>query len=298
MSYAPIITFAFNRLEALRNTISSLSTNDEAKDSELFVFVDGPRAHKVGEDEKINDVQEYVKTIKGFKSLNYRFSDTNKGLGPSIIAGVTEIIEKYGKAIIIEDDLIVTSNFLSFINQGLEKYKDCDDVFSICGYTNKIRLPKEYTANSYFCVRSSSWGWATWADRWNTIDWELKDWESYRKLSHDFNKWGGSDCWSMLNKWHKGVNQSWAIRFCFTQFLQNKITLFPTMSLVKNNGFDGNGTNCKSWSRFKHELDKSGKKDFSWPTTLKVNPQILKESLKYHSISIRIFSKLMYLIHR
>lgn len=298
MSYAPIIVFAFNRLDVLKNTISSLASNPEAKDSELFVFVDGPRPNKKEEKEKVQAVQDYVLTINGFKEVYHRFSSSNKGLGPSIISGVTEIINQYGKAIVLEDDLILTENFLSFMNQGLQKYEKESNVFSICGYTNQVKAPQDYEADAYFCTRSSSWGWATWSDRWNSVDWRLEEWDCHKQYSHAFNKWGGSDCWHMLNDWHDGKNKSWAIRFCFAQFLQNKISLFPIRSLVQNDGFNGEGTNCKKWSRFTCEIDRTTKKEFIWPSTLQINKTLYKQALRYHSIPLRIWSKIMYMIHR
>ena len=121
---APIILFAFNRLDSLKNTIQSLSQNEESQNSDLYVFVDGARLGKPGEDEKVKAVQEYVKRIKGFKSLNYTFCDRNKGLGNSIIQGVSQVINQFGKAIVLEDDLVFAKNFLSYMNQGLDKYKE------------------------------------------------------------------------------------------------------------------------------------------------------------------------------
>lgn len=297
-NFAPIVLFAFNRLNVLKNTIQSLLQNDEAKDSSLYVFVDGARSDKPGEDEKVKAVQEYVKSIKGFKSLNYTFSDKNKGLGNSIIQGVSKVINQFGKAIVLEDDLVFASNFLSYMNQGLRNYEKEKKVFSICGYSNKIKVPKDYEYNTYFCTRSSSWGWGTWADRWNSVDWELKNWSQYTKMKKAFNEWGGSDCFKMLNDWRNGVNHSWAIRFCFSQFLQDKVSLYPTISKVKNNGFDGEGTNCKKWNRFKYEFDKEGNKIFKFPTSLDINRHLFQSAMSYHSVMIRIWSKIMYQIYQ
>lgn len=295
--YAPIVVFAFNRLDSLQSTINSLLCNEEASLSDLFVFVDGPRTKVDGESKKVDQVKEYVKSIAGFKSLTYSFSEVNKGLGPSIIAGVTEIINKYGCAIVLEDDLMFSPNFLSYMNQGLEKYKEENKVFSICGYSNLVKCPKDYHSDFYFCTRSSSWGWATWADRWNSVDWVLEPFASYQKHASSFNKWGGSDCWKMLNEWHEGGNKSWAIRFCFAQYLQDKVSLFPLKSLVQNDGFDGAGTNCKKWSRFKCEFDTSDKKEFVWPSSVILNSQLYDEAMRYHGVMIRIWSRLMYLIY-
>ncbi|WP_276864607.1 glycosyltransferase [Mediterranea massiliensis] len=295
---APIIVFAFNRPEALKNTIQSLLENEEAKDSDLYVFVDGARPNKPEEGEKVNDVQEYVKNIKGFKSIHHTFSEVNKGLGNSIIQGVTQVINIYGNAIIVEDDLVFATNFLSYMNQGLERYEKEEKVFSICGYSNKVKVPKGYEYDTYFCTRSSSWGWGTWADRWNSVDWELKNWDKYSQMGRAFNKWGGSDCWKMLNDWKHGKNKSWAIRFCFAQFLQDKVSLFPTISKVRNDGFDGEGTNCKKWSRFKFEFDKTKNKTFAFPLSPEIDFDLFHSAMSYHSIAIRIWSKIMYQIYR
>lgn len=295
---APIILFAFNRIDTVQNTISSLLQNEEASYSDLFVFVDGARPHKEEENRKVATVQNYVRHITGFKRVTYTFSDNNNGLGTSIIKGVTEIINQYGKAIVLEDDLIFAPNFLSFMNQGLDLYEKNNKVFSICGYSNKVKVPKGYENDAYFCTRSSSWGWATWADRWNSVDWELKDWDNYTALEKKFNKWGGSDCWKMLRAWKLGKNQSWAIRFCFAQFLQDKLSLFPIISKVKNDGFDGKGTNCKKWSRFKYEFDMTSEKHFKLPQTVSINRQLFRSAMSYHGMIIRIYSKLMYLLNQ
>lgn len=298
MTYAPIIIFAFNRLGVLKKTVASLCSNEESKDSDLYVFVDGARSNKSGEEEKVVAVRNFVKTIKGFRNLYFDFSDKNRGLGASIIRGVSQVIARYGKVIVIEDDLILAPNFLAFMNQGLEDYKDNQKVFSICGYSNRIKVPESYPYNAYFCTRSSSWGWGTWIDRWETVDWELKNWESCISMARKFNSWGGTDCWNMLYDWHKGKNKSWAIRFCFTQFLQNKLSLFPLVSKVDNEGFDGEGTNCKKWSRFKFDFDKSGSKVFMFPSKVEQNMIISHSALAYHSLVKRIWSRIMYLIYK
>lgn len=294
-SFAPVVVFAFNRIKTLKDCIKALLANSEAVTTDLFVFVDGPRANKEGEAEKVEAVRDYVKSISGFKSLTYHFSKSNKKLGPSIIAGVTEVINEYDKAIIVEDDLIVANNFLSYMNQGLDLYKNNEKVFSVCGYTNKVNRQADYPYDAYFCVRSSSWGWATWKDRWESVDWELKEWNAVEKKGKAFNHWGGSDCFKMLKDWKRGKNHSWAIRFCFAEFVQNRLSLFPMKSLVNNAGFDGQGTNCRMWSRFKFEMDESGKKLFILPKDIIRHQGLFHDALKYHTIKIRIYSRIMYL---
>lgn len=107
---------------------------------------------------------------------------------------------------------------------------------------------------------------------------------------------GGSDCFKMLNDWRIGKNRSWAIRFCFAQFLQHKVSLFPLISKVANNGFDGAGTNCKKYSRFVYDFDCGEDNKDSFPQEIRINLDLFKSAMRYHSISIRLWSKLMYML--
>ena len=296
MNYAPIVLFAFNRLDSLMKCVESLKTNEEAQYTDMIVYVDGARPEKPGEDLTVALIQDYVANISGFRSLQYVFSEQHKGLALSIIDGVTQIINQFGSAIVVEDDLIVSKNFLAYMNQGLEKYEHERRVFSICGYSNKVVRPEGFAYDAYFCTRSSSWGWGTWKDRWNSVDWELNDWHIHKQNARQFNKWGGSDCWKLLNDWHEGRKTSWAIRFSYAQFLLDGLSLFPIISKVENNGFDGRGTNSGKWTRFKCVYDESSNKEFIFPVKCELNTYLYKQSLSYHSILIRIWSRLMYLV--
>ncbi len=297
MTYSPIVVFGFNRPDALRNTISSLIKNAEAKDSDLFVFVDGPRDGKPGEREKVEQVRSYVKSITGFKSLHYTFAEKNQGLAASIIHGVSEVIERYGRVIVLEDDLVLMPNFLNFMNQGLDCYEQNQQVMSVCGHSCKVKAPEDYPYDAYFFTRSSSWGWGTWKDRWSLVDWELKDWDAVVAHRKAFVKSQGSDVFKMLSDCKQGKNHSWAIRFCYAQFVQGRLSVIPNRSLVNNEGFDGDGTNCKRYSRFKFELDKrQGHLHFKWPERVELDASLYRQAKWYHSIPLRIWSRIMYLI--
>lgn len=296
-AYAPIIVFAFNRKESLQRTIESLLHNREAIESDLFVFVDGPRKNKKGEDKEVETVQKYVQGITGFKTLKYHFSETNKGLAASVISGVTEIIHQYGKVIVVEDDLVLMPNFLSYMNQALDIYASQEKIMSVSGHSCQITPPKNYTEDAYFFTRASSWGWATWKDRWDAVDWELSDWESVVANKKEFVRYQGSDVFKMLCDVKQGKSQSWAIRFCYTQFLLRRFSVVPCKSLVINDGFTGDGTNCKRYSRFKCEPDRNTlPQTFRFPKNIELHPSIHRQAMWYHSIPLRIWSRIMYLI--
>ncbi|MDE7380689.1 MAG: glycosyl transferase [Muribaculaceae bacterium] len=303
MIYAPVIVFGFNRPDLLSSALESLGDCREARDSDLFVFIDGPRKNDITNEEcdsmktaQSAKIAESV-TEGRFKSVTIHTSSANKGLAKSVISGVSEIIRKYGRVIVVEDDLKVLPNFLTFMNLGLEKYAADKEVYSICGYTNKVKIPQGYPYDAYFAPRSSSWGWGTWKDRWEGVDWSFDRWDSWKKERRGFCRWGGSDCFSMLEACKEGRNSSWAIRFCFNQYLNKGLSLFPAHTLVTNEGFDGSGTNCRRWSRFRYEEEDREKAEFRLPDKVEENRRIIKSALSYHGIMIRIKSKIMYQIY-
>lgn len=295
---SPIIVFAFNRLDSLSSTIKSLKENPEAKESDLYVFVDGPRKHKPDEKYKVSKVQEYVRGISGFKTVNYTFSIENKGLATSIIEGVTQVIDRYGKVIVVEDDLVVSKSFLRFMNQMLQAFEKDDRIFQISGFSTKITHRIE--GDIYLNGRAQSWTWGTWKDRWEQIDWEVEDFpelSSNRTLRKSFNS-HGSDLFGMMKRFKEGKISSWYIRFCYAMHKKGKYTVCPAKSLVRNDGFSSEGTHCNNYNRYKIIFNKEHVEDFIIPNDLKPSPVILKEAIKYWSIPYRIYGKIMTYLHR
>ena len=294
--YAPIIIFAFNRPSFLMDLITSLKQCEESEKSDLYVFVDGPRNQI--DVELVCATQTVAAGIHGFNSVEYRFSEKNKGLGNSIISGVSEVLNKYGRAIVLEDDLILTPNYLTYMNAALDYYANIPSVFSVCGCSLKVKKPMKYPYDVYFETRNNSTGWGIWVDRWNTIDWKLEDWESCVKNKRLFCRWAGSDSFLMLKNWKIGKNKSWAIRLGYSQFLQQRLSVFPFASKIDNQGFDGSGTNSRRYNRFKYEIDQTASKVFKFSPHVAVDKKIHKQIMHYHSIPLRIWSRLMYLIYR
>lgn len=296
MEYAPIALFAFNRADSLEKSLNALARSFGAGQSDLYIFVDGPR--NASERAKVDLVYALACRAKGFRSVSVRRAEVNRGLGPSIMAGVSDVIGRYGRVIVLEDDLVVTPDFLHWMNAGLDQYETVREVFSVCGYSNRVNVPRDYRFDGYFAPRSASWSWATWKDRWDSVDWNPSS-ETIRRHARAFNRWGGSDCAKMLLDWKEGRNNSWAIRFCFSEFLQGTVSLFPVLSRVDPFlGFMGDGTNCRRYSRFKWEMALGQDGPYRLPDSPVVVPSIRRSALRYHSILRRAWSRLMYLFYR
>jgi hypothetical protein len=134
---APLALFVYNRLRLTQQTIDALVANDLAPETDLFVFSDGPKSSD--DAARVSGVRSYVGSIRGFRSVTLKSQARNLGLSDSIISGVTELCEKFGRVIVVEDDLITSRHFLLYMNSALDTYKDDQDVISIHGYVYPLQ---------------------------------------------------------------------------------------------------------------------------------------------------------------
>lgn len=254
MDLAPILLFVYNRPRHTKETVEALQKNELAEMSELFIFSDGPKGP---EDEKaVNQVREFVRSIKGFKEIHVIEQEKNRGLANSIISGVTEIINTYGRIIVMEDDLISSPYFLKFMNEALEFYKDDERVINIHGYIFPVKAELPAT---FFIKDPGCWGWATWERGWRLFEHsgqKLLDELRAKKLTNRFDYDGSYAYTKMLRDQVRGKNDSWAVRWYASAFLKDKLTLYPGKSLVCNIGIDGSGTHCDISDIFETEMSR------------------------------------------
>ena len=255
MALAPIALFTYKRLKHTRQTVSSLLRNPEASQSMLYVFSDGPKRETDRED--VRQVREYLRSISGFRAIVIRENERNVGLADSVIQGVSEVIDKHGEAIVVEDDLVVARHFLSFMNSSLKVYKDDRRIFSIGGYSPPISIPETYGKDVYVACRSESWGWATWQDRWQLADWNVEGYEEFLKSKSMRRRFcrGGDDALAILQAQMNGKSDSWSTRWNYTHFLHDAYTVRPVRSLAHNIGADGSGTHSRDSDMFDVTLD-------------------------------------------
>ncbi len=242
MKLSPILLFVYNRPQHTREAVESLLRNPQAKMSELFVYSDGAKDESACE--AVEEVRRYVRNINGFQHVTIVERETNRGLARNIIDGVTETISRYGRVIVMEDDLVVSPHFLEFMNEALELFENEPRVGHVhaCEITGDPLLPET------FLVRwTGSWGWGTWQRAWNLFNPDgkaLLDELERRKLTRTFDFEGTYGYTRMLRRQTEGKNDSWAIRWNASLFLKGMLSYNAGKSLVKNEGFDGSGTHC------------------------------------------------------
>ena len=285
MSYAPIIMFVYNRADHFIQVYNALSACKEAKDSDLFIFSDGAK-NDAGK-EKVNEVRTAVAAIKDsgdFKSVTVTESPVNKGLAASVIAGVTEVIDRYGKVIVVEDDCKVSPLFLGYMNKALDFYESNKKIGSIAGYTPMIDLPEDYKNDVFAAYRSCSWTWATWKDRWDGVDWELKYIKEFYKSPNLIRRLNsnGSDRFIRLYRQTKGNGSSWSVRFGAHLVKNNLLTVYPRFSYNSNIGCDESGVHSKSDDNEKMRVDLSKAIEAPVLTDVEIDSRIQKIMKKHY----------------
>lgn len=282
---APIVLFTYNRLDHLQETISALKRNHLSDKSILFVYSDG--AKDEADVLKVNHVRQYLHTVTGFGDIQITERDKNFGLAHSIIDGVSNVMQQFGKAIVVEDDLFSAPNFLRFMNKSLDFYREKPDIFSISGYCPPIKIPATYPHDVFLFYRINSWGWASWRDRWQKVDWDVPDFDSFiqnKKLRNSFNR-SGKDAVMMLWKQMHNMISSWAIRFNYAAFKNKALTVYPVQSKINNLGADGSGSHVSRTTKYTTTLDTSNN-ETQLIENAGLNNEIMREFQKFYTPSI------------
>jgi hypothetical protein len=284
MNYAPIVLFCYKRLGTLIQTIDSLRLNDIAAKSDLIVFSDGPKNNI--ETNQIKLIRQYLRTVNGFQNVQIHCSPKNTGLAKSVINGVSRVIRKHHKVIVMEDDLLVTKNFLKFMNKALDLYENDQRIWSVSGFTPNIKVPSKYPHDIYIGPRPSSWGWGTWKDRWDLVQWDNT---YYRRVLHDkrerkrFNK-SGNDLSHMMIRTLNSELDSWAVKWVYHHNKYNSFSVSPVHSMVKHIGAGELATHSR--------VNLKGQKLADWVNVPKLIPDIstdrsiTKQIKKIHSSAL------------
>jgi hypothetical protein len=250
----PIVLFVYNRPWHTRQTVEALRKNELVDQSDLIIFSDASRGSDT--DLQVHEVRDYLKTISGFKSVRVVEREENWGLAESIIQGVTEVVNQYGKVIVLEDDIVTSPAFLQFMNQALDFYEEQQKIWHISGWSYPIET--EGLDDVFLWRAMNCWGWATWADRWQHFEKNptalIENWTAEQKDQFDLDRSGVF--WNQVEANAAGKINTWAIFWYATIFQNHGLCLNPAVSYVDNIGHDGSGVNCGGQGLDKIKLSK------------------------------------------
>jgi len=298
---APIILFVFNRLEHTINTLEALKKNILAKDSNLIIYADA--ANKKKDWKKVNQVRKYISNINGFRSVKVIKRKKNYGLARSIKNGITQVIYKYKKAIILEDDILTSKFFLSFMNDSLKFYKNNKKIWHINGwnYPNyKVNKNDIYADRMMNC-----WGWATWKDRWDKVNFNVNEIlnKFNKKKKYRFNLNGSENFYHHLLANKKAEIKTWAIFWQATIFLNKGLCIRPNISYTNNIGFDNSGVHCSYLMVNKYKNNKLNlNKNNKFINFKKENKESIKSIISFYKKNnfflIRYINKYYYIFRK
>ena len=285
MTRSPIALFVYNRPHHTRKMLESLMANAEFSNSPLYVFCDGTKRKK-----DIPLVRETRELIRSYELDNATIieREENMGLANSIITGVTELCNKYGRVIVVEDDLYLSPYFLKYMNTALDTYEEYDKVMHISGYMFPVRgqLPE-----TFFYRATSCWGWGTWKRAWDKFEPDahtLLARFKNRKKRWEFDIQGSMKYYRMLILQAIGMSDSWAIRWYASVFLNNGLCLHPGKSLVNNIGHDDSGVHSDCTNVY--DVTVSEDEDFEFTTDIKESEKAFMLMVDfYHSIKKPIY---------
>jgi hypothetical protein len=286
--WAPIGLFIYKRPEHARRTIVSLQECDGAQSSPIYVFADGPKSK--AEVPAVLATRAVARQLLGERAI-FVEQKRNRGLANSIIAGATELCDRHGTTIVVEDDLILAPSFLRFLNEGLERYRDESPVMQISGHM--FDVPSfTHRREAVLLPMTTSWGWATWKRAWNLFDPFATGWRERLGDVADaqrFNLDGNYDYLRMLKRQMNGEIDSWAIRWYYTVFAHDGLALFPPQTLVSNMGLDGSGTHGRL-ALPAHQAPLGSAASFEFPMEVVASPekaQVYDAITAFRSSSVR-----------
>lgn len=291
---APIGVSTYTRLSHLKKTIAALQANTLAKHSRLFVFSDGA---KPGDEEEVKKLREYLHTIDGFKEVTIIERQKNSRIINNR-GGIQQLLGECGKCIFLEEDVVTAPGFLSFINQGLDYYKDNKNVFSIGGHTPNLKLYKSYKNDVYFIDRFHGWGFGIWKDRYDSIKYIPENYYNHKDTLTRLQNMGG-DMLPMVKLDAERKIDALDIKACYLMASKQMVNVLPVQTLVKNIGLDGTGTHCKNHDMYASDL-LSPKSEFRFFNYIKIDKKIKKQHRLFYTESYtdKVIRKLRTLIKK
>lgn len=271
---APIALFVYARPSHTRKTLEALQNNKLAEKSMLYIFSDGPKAEANDKTlGKISEVRSLIRKQQWCKQVQIIEADNNRGLAKSIIEGVSQVVNKHGRVIVLEDDLETSPGFLKYMNNALALYQNESRVFQVSGFMVRN---SPWVAKTGFLRVSTSWGWATWQRAWKHYQSDAESLlrEVELKGQSEFNLDDFSFHYDELKRNINGDLNTWAVRWYASIFLKDGLCLYPKRTLVRNHGFDGSGINCHNDGTKYH-------RDLSLAKSIDVNPLQPKENAQY-----------------
>ncbi|MGF7081513.1 hypothetical protein [Mucilaginibacter sp. UYCu711] len=287
-----IAVFCYKRANKLKEVVESLLTNPECSDMDIVFFSDGYKSNH--DKQGVLETREYINSIIGFKSLIKKYRRENLSTGPNFMKGLEFLTTNYERFIVIEDDVVASSNYIRFLLDALDFYKEKKAIFCVTGFVTPIKA-KNYIYDTIVYKRFCSSGWASWSSRFTNVIWNERELQRLIDTSPNFMKRlnaEGYDLGRMIKKQISGKISTWDVQLQ-VHIAENRLkVIYPTVSKTKNIGFDDESTNNFGVDFLKTNIDKSNKRVFKFCEADLIVPNLEKQIKKTFALPTLVTRKL------
>jgi len=236
----PVIIPTLNRCDHLKCCVESLAKNSLAQETELVIGLDYPPLEKYREG--YEKIKEYLPLITGFEKVTILRAKENLGVVENC-KQLREYVKScgYDGFIFSEDDNEFSPNFLEYMNWGLNTFRNDESVMGICGFK---RVNVDFLENNvYKYPKFVAWGCGFWFSTYE----KKEKYSNFEYLQNWLDKQGIDICFTDKVRVACAVLRMIKRRVIWGDFLTNMVPIkernfiFPTISMVRNHGWDGSG---------------------------------------------------------
>lgn len=284
MIQTPVALFCYKRADKLKASVDALLRNPECGSMEIIFFCDGPKNET--DLPGVMATRAYIDTIRGFGRINKQYEEKNISTGPNFFRGFAYLCAHYERFIVVEDDLVVTPNYLCYMLDALDYYSQEPSVFCISGYCFPLRK-SGYPYDTVMYNRFCSYGWASWSDRVRPVKWDRDSLQQVMVNSPGFKRHlnkTGMDLSRMVEKQINGTISTWDIQMQVHVALHNLQVVYPVVSKTSNIGFGKDSTNTFGIDYLKTVMDAGEKRSFRFCSPFVVAPGIQRQLKKPYGL--------------
>jgi hypothetical protein len=258
-----VLFLVFNRLDTTQQVFSAIR---QAKPPRLYIASDGARKTKAGEAEKVTAVRDFIQSSIDWKcDIQTLFRDKNLGCKYAVSGAIDWFFENEEMGIILEDDCLPSQSFFWFCEELLGKYKDDMRVWHISG-DNFQEGARRGEGDYYYSKYTHIWGWASWANRWQSYDVKMESYKyfySSNQLLNIFNNKNSQKYWAdIFLKVVDGQIDTWDYQWAYTVLSNSGLSILPNKNLISNIGFGPDATHTMDLDSQHSKLDRA---DVSFP---------------------------------
>jgi hypothetical protein len=233
-----ILFIVFNRPDTTAKVFEAIRAS---KPPRLYIAADGPRLNRLDDVAKCEEVRDIVSDIDWACEVKTLYQDQNLGCKLGVSSGIDWFFKQEEEGIILEDDVVPSSDFFIFCESMLEKYRFDERVMMITGtnYLGNSKLKDAYFFSKHFSI----WGWATWRRAWALYDLEMKAWENQKvkdNINYEFNSGYIAKHFSTIfDSLKNSYVDTWDIQWVFACICNSGLCVTPRVNLITNIGVEG-----------------------------------------------------------